>query len=133
MRKGRDNMKTYSYKGFNIKMKDKDDYKLVYNGAEYSFETLNEVKDYIDNKIKPNYCGTYGCKNCQRHKVYYSYDWYSPDEHECDVPNKAIPAFELSDEELEQVFDRVWMYGEEWEHSWEQICPYYKEHIDDRY
>ena len=79
--------------------------------------------------------GDYGCKNCKYHKVYRSHDYWSPDDHECDIPDSRLenPDFEVSDDKLEEIFTRVWENNEEWGHSWEQICPYYKEYIDDRY
>ena len=75
-------------------------------------------------------CGKYGCENCENHKVWYSNDYWSPDEHECVIPDNAEPDFEVSNEELENIFDRVWTYGDEWNTEEEQICPYYKQHIE---
>lgn len=83
--------------------------------------------------MKKNYFGNYGCKNCKNCKVYYSNDYWSPDEYECIVGEFDTPDFELSDEELEDVFDRVWGDGEEWNTYEEQICPYYKEYIPNPY
>lgn len=80
-------------------------------------------------------CGWYGCKNCKFHKIYYSNDYWSPDEHECIISDNRLqnPDFEISDDEAEQVFDRVWTNGEEWNSSEEQICPYYIEYIPNPY
>ena len=80
-------------------------------------------------------CGNYGCKNCIYHKVWYSNDYWSPDEHECIISDDRLqnPDFEISDDEVEQVFDRVWTNGEEWNNSKEQICPYYIEYIPNPY
>ena len=78
-------------------------------------------------------CGNYGCKNCIYHKVWYSNDYWSPDEHECIIGEFDKPTFEVSDEELENIMDRVWTYGEEWNTVEEQICPYYKEYIPNPY
>ena len=80
-----------------------------------------------------NYHGNYGCKNCAYHTIYFSNDYWSPDEHECNVPDNVEPDFELSDAELDDVYDRVWGDGEEWNTSEEQICPYYKEYIEPPY
>ena len=73
----------------------------------------------------------YGCKNCKYHKVYKG-DYWTPDEHECIIPNSRLenPDFEITDEQADEIFTRVWENGEEWDRSWEQICPYYKEYID---
>lgn len=78
-------------------------------------------------------CGNYGCKNCKYHKVWYSNDYWSPDEHECIIPKDRLenPDFECSDEELDNIFDIVWVYGNEWDNSEKQICPYYTEYIPD--
>ena len=73
-----------------------------------------------------NYCGDYGCKNCEFHKVYYSNDYFSPDDEECDVPKNTRPLFELSDEELDEVYTRVWENGEEWNYNDRPLCPYHK-------
>ena len=80
-------------------------------------------------------CGWYGCKNCIYHKVWYSNDYWSPDEHECEISNERLqnPDFEVSDEKLDNIFTRVWENGEEWDRSEEQICPYYKEYIPNPY
>ena len=80
-------------------------------------------------------CGNYGCKNCIYHKVWYSNDYWSPDEHECIIPKERLnkPDFKVSDEELDAIFTRVWENGEEWDNSEEQICPYYKEYIPNPY
>lgn len=80
-------------------------------------------------------CGWYGCKNCKFNKIYYSNDYWSPDEYECVISNDRLqnPDFEISDDEVEQVFDRVWTNGEEWNSSEEQICPYYIEYIPNPY
>ena len=75
-------------------------------------------------------CGKYGCENCKNHKVWYSNDYWLPDEHECIIPDNAEPDFEVSNEELEDIFYRVWSHGDEWNTEEEQICPYYKEYID---
>ena len=77
----------------------------------------------------------YGCSNCKYHKVYRSYDYWSPDEHECEIPKSRLenPDFEITDEQADDIFTRVWENGEEWEHCWEQICPYYKEHVNENY
>lgn len=80
--------------------------------------------------MKKNYCGNYGCKNCVYNKVYPSNDYWTPDEYECTVPYDATPDFELSDEEFEDVLDRVWGDGEEWNTQEEQICPYYREDLN---
>ena len=72
--------------------------------------------------------GWYGCKNCICHKVWYSNDYWSPDEHECIIGEFDKPDFEVSDEELDTIFTRVWENGEEWNKAEEQICPYYKEY-----
>lgn len=76
-------------------------------------------------------CGNYGCKNCMYHKVWYSHDYWSPDEHECVIPKERLnnPDFEVSDEKMENILDIVWTYGNEWNNSEEQICPYYNEYI----
>ena len=74
-----------------------------------------------------------GCRNCEHHKIWSSNDYWLPEEHECEIPKYRLnePDFEISDEELEQVFDRVWTQGEEW---WDdQICPYYDPYIEDEY
>lgn len=78
-------------------------------------------------------CGNYGCKNCKHHKVWYSHDYWSPDEHECIIDEFDEPAFNVSDEEFENIMDRVWTWGEEWNTYDEQICPYYKEYIPKPY
>lgn len=80
-------------------------------------------------------CGNYGCKNCICHKVWYSNDYWLPDEHECIIPKTRLnkPDFEISDEELDNIFTRVWENGEEWNTVEEQICPYYKEYIPNPY
>ena len=80
-------------------------------------------------------CGNYGCKNCICHKVWYSNDYWSPDEHECIIPKERLNKsdLEVSDEELDAIFTRVWENGEEWDNSEEQICPYYKEYIPNPY
>ena len=75
----------------------------------------------------------YGCKNCKWHKVYKG-DYWTPDEHECVIPKNMKPLFPVTEEDEDEIFTRVWENGEEWDRYWEQICPYYKEHIiDDRY
>lgn len=75
-------------------------------------------------------CGKYGCENCKNHKVWYSNDYWLPDKHECIIPDNAEPDFEVSNDELEDIFYRVWSNGDEWNTEEEQICPYYKEYID---
>lgn len=84
-------------------------------------------------KMGKNYCGRYGCKNCEYHKVWYSNDYWSPDEHECIVPQNAEPDFELSDSELDNAIERAWFHGEEWNTYSEQICPFYVEYIEPLY
>ena len=76
----------------------------------------------------------YGCKNCEYLKAHYK-DYWKPAEYKCEVPSDRLenPDFEFTDEQAQDIFIRVWGQGEEWGHSSEQICPYYKEHIDDRY
>ena len=74
-------------------------------------------------------CGNYGCKNCKNHKVWYSHDYWSPDEHECIIGEFDKPAFDVSDKEMEDIFERVWCEGEEWDNVEEQICPFYNEYI----
>ena len=81
-----------------------------------------------------NYCGNYGCKNCEYFRHYPSYNYYEPDEYECAVPNlpynemkKLNDAISYTDEEIEERIDRAYGDGEEWDNSEEQICPYYKE------
>ena len=73
----------------------------------------------------------YGCKNCAYHRVYHG-DYWTPDEHECDIPKNRLenPDFEITDEQADNIYTRVWENGEEWDRCWEQICPYYKEYID---
>ena len=75
----------------------------------------------------------YGCENCIHHKVWYSNDYWSPDEHDCVVPQGTEPQFELSDDELDDAFTRVWERGETWKNSEEQICPYYERYLGERY
>lgn len=72
----------------------------------------------------------YGCENCIHHKVWYSNDYWSPDEHECIVTEGTEPDFELSDDEMDRAFHRAWECGETWNSSDEQICPYYERYIE---
>lgn len=73
-----------------------------------------------------NYCGNYGCKNCKYFRHYVSYNYYEPDEYDC-VASADDPAFIVnSDEEENEIFERVYGNGEEWNSEDEQICPYYK-------
>ena len=74
-------------------------------------------------------CGVYGCKNCKNHKVWCSNNYYEDDEHECMIGEFDEPAFDVSNEEMEDIFERVWCNGEEWDDVKEQICPYYIEYI----
>lgn len=76
-------------------------------------------------------CGNYGCKNCTYHKVWYSNDYWSPDEHECIIPDDRLqtPDFDFDEDDVDDIYERCWGKGEEWNISEEQICPYYKEYI----
>ena len=76
-------------------------------------------------------CGNYGCKNCEHHRVWYSNDYWSPDEHECVIPADRMdnPDFDIDDLDLKDIMDRVWSQGEEWDEYDEQICPFYNHFI----
>ena len=81
-------------------------------------------------------CGKYGCKNCMFFCYYPSFDYYVPDEYYCAAIEDESHYKEVNenitytDEELDNIFDRVYGDGEEWDSVEEQICPYYIERIE---
>lgn len=64
-----------------------------------------------------------GCKNCRYCKCYCG-DYWTPDEYECQGENFG----DISDEEFDAIFTRVWENGEEWSSTEEPICPAWKEY-----
>lgn len=77
------------------------------------------------------------CDNCKYHKVYYSHDYWSPDEHECEIDSKHFEEVNekiyYSDEEIEERMEQAWTDGKTWDCDDEPICPYYEEYIDYEY
>lgn len=66
-----------------------------------------------------------GCKNCQNFHTYTSYNYYEPTDYECMVKDDAEPLFYTTDDELDNIYTRVWEDGEEWDDDEKPICPYY--------
>lgn len=66
-----------------------------------------------------------GCKDCKYCKCYPGGYW-DPDDYECISNNEDI---------TEEVFDRVWANGEEWDENEKPICPGYEDAptVDDEY
>ena len=67
--------------------------------------------------------GVNGCRNCRYCKCYPG-DYWTPDEYECQMPDKD---YNLTDEEIEEVFTRVWENGEGWGDDDKPICPAWEE------
>jgi len=64
-----------------------------------------------------------GCSNCKWCHCYPG-DYWTPDDYEC----KADDFGEVTEEELDTIFTRVWENGEEWKYSEEPICPAWEEY-----
>ena len=77
-----------------------------------------------------NYCKNYGCKNCKWFRYYPSHNYYEPDDYECSIDEdyeKEINAQNTyTQNELDDIFERVFCDGEEWDNLDEPLCPYYK-------
>lgn len=82
---------------------------------------------------KKNYNKKYGCKNCKWFRYYPSNSYYEPDDYECSIDEeyekKIMEQISYSCKELDDIFEKVFGDGEEWDSSEEQLCPYYKERI----
>ena len=81
--------------------------------------------------MRKNYCGNFGCKNCEWFRRYPSNNYYEPDDYDCVADSSEYfkevnKTLTYSDEELEEILDRVYCDGEEWDNADEQICPYYR-------
>ena len=66
----------------------------------------------------------YGCKNCRWMKYYPSYNYYEPDDYECDIPKNLSPSFECKD--VDSRISRCWSNGETWYDVDDPVCPYYE-------
>lgn len=66
-----------------------------------------------------------GCRDCKYCKCYPGGYW-DPDDYECVSTSDAI---------TEEVIDKVWVNGEEWDENEEPICPGYEDAptVDDEY
>lgn len=71
----------------------------------------------------------HGCNDCRYCKCYPG-DYWTPDEYECQMPDKD---YVLTDDQIDDILTRVWENGEEWESNDEPICPaweLYEEPLD---
>lgn len=65
-----------------------------------------------------------GCNNCKWCKCYRG-DYWTPDEYECVCGDKAFEG--MTQEQIDDTYERAWINGEEWKDNEEPICPAYEE------
>ena len=66
----------------------------------------------------------YSCQNCRWMNHFPSYNYYEPDDYECNIPSDLQPSFECKDED--ERISRCWSNGENWSDPYDPICPYYE-------
>lgn len=71
-----------------------------------------------------------GCNNCRYFKCYPG-DYWTPDDYDCICGDEAFEG--MSQEEIDKVYDMVWVDGKEWSYGEKPLCPAWEEmeEIDD--
>ena len=70
----------------------------------------------------------FGCEDCKYYQIYHG-DYWTPDECECIGVDK-FDELDLSPEEVDTIFTRVWVNGEQWNNASDQICPVFEQYVD---
>ncbi len=65
-----------------------------------------------------------GCKDCKYCKCYPGGYW-DPDDYECVCGYKAFEG--MTQEQIDDTYERAWINGEEWDENEEPICPAYED------
>lgn len=66
-----------------------------------------------------------GCRNCRWCKCYKG-DYWTPDDYECVGYMRSDKEINLTDDECDTIFDRVFGDGEEWDDDTEPLCPFWE-------